>query len=164
MLEQVWARPTCESNGMSCGYTGEGFKTVIPAEARAKVSFRLVGQQDPIKLREAFKAFVSSRMPVDCEVSFIDHGAGPAFAIPQEWPMLKRAAEALNTEWGTETAMLGGGGSIPIVHNFKQDLGMDTLMLGFALEDDNVHSPNEKYDLKSFHKGIRSWARVFAAR
>ncbi|MEO1103753.1 MAG: M20/M25/M40 family metallo-hydrolase, partial [Pseudomonadota bacterium] len=142
--------------------TGAGFKTVIPAHASAKVSFRLVSEQDPHKLRAAFKAFVRARVPADCEVEFIDHGAGPAFTIPSDWDMLEKGAAVLKEEWGKETAMVGMGGSIPIVHDFKHKLGMDTLMIGFALEDDNVHSPNEKFDMRSFHKGIRSWARVFS--
>ncbi|WMS41492.1 M20/M25/M40 family metallo-hydrolase [Acuticoccus sp. MNP-M23] len=163
ILEQVWSRPTCEVNGMSGGYTGAGFKTVIPGEARAKVSFRLVGDQDAMKLRAAFKEFVEARIPSDCSVEFIDHGAGPAFRVSETWSMLQKGAAALEEEWGKPTAMVGMGGSIPIVHSFKHELGMDTLMIGFALEDDNVHSPNEKYDLTSFHKGIRSWVRVFAS-
>ncbi|MBJ3774473.1 dipeptidase [Acuticoccus mangrovi] len=163
VLEQLWSRPTLEVNGMIGGYTGKGFKTVIPGEASAKVSFRLVGEQSPAKLREAFRAFVRERVPADCEVSFAEHGGSPAFRVAEDWPMLKKGEQALKDEWGTETAMVGMGGSIPIVHSFKHKLGMDTLMIGFALEDDNVHSPNEKYDLKCFHKGIRSWARVLAA-
>jgi len=163
VLEQVWSRPTCEVNGMSGGYTGAGFKTVIPSEAHAKVSFRLVGDQDPLALRGALKAFVRARVPADCEVIFHDHGAGPAFRVPEDWQMLKVGAAALQEEWGRTPAMVGMGGSIPVVHDFKHTLGMDTLMIGFALEDDRVHSPNEKYNLSSFHKGMRSWARVFAA-
>ncbi|GAB5375894.1 MAG: M20/M25/M40 family metallo-hydrolase [Acuticoccus sp.] len=163
VLEQVWSRPTCEINGMSGGYTGAGFKTVIPSEAYAKISFRLVGDQDPAKLRAALKEFFRERVPADCEVEFHDHGMGPAFRVPADWPMLKIGAEALEAEWGKAPAMVGMGGSIPIVKDFKHELGMDTLMIGFALEDDRVHSPNEKYELSSFHKGMRSWARVFAA-
>ncbi|WP_420392547.1 dipeptidase [Acuticoccus sp.] len=163
VLEKVWARPTLEVNGMWGGYTGRGFKTVIPAEARAKVSFRLVGEQEPERLREAFRAFVRERVPADCSVEFAEHGGSPALTVPVDWPMLRLGQEALADEWGRPTAMVGMGGSIPIVHAFKHKLGMDSLMIGFALEDDNVHSPNEKYDLTSFHKGIRSWARVLAA-
>jgi len=136
---------------------------VIPSEASAKVSFRLVGDQSPAKVREAFRAFVKARVPQDCTVTFSAHGTGPALRIPQDWPMLDVGRRALEAEWGTKAAMIGMGGSIPIVHDFKHKLGMDSLMIGFALDDDNVHSPNEKYDLTSFHKGIRSWARVLAA-
>ena len=163
ILEQVWARPTLEVNGMWGGYTGAGFKTVIPAEAHAKISFRLVGDQNPDKLREAFRAFVRERVPADCSVEFKAHGNGPALTIPDDWDLLEVGKTALDAEWGKSTAMVGMGGSIPIVHDFKHKLGMDTLMIGFALEDDNVHSPNEKFNMSSFHKGIRSWARVLAA-
>ncbi|XWN30675.1 MAG: M20/M25/M40 family metallo-hydrolase [Devosia sp.] len=163
VLEQVWTRPTCEVNGMIGGYTGAGFKTVIPGIASAKVSFRLVGKQNAMAVRDAFRAFVEERVPEDCSVTFTGHGASPAFHVPEDWDMLARGREALEAEWGVDTAMVGMGGSIPIVRNFKEDLGMDTLMIGFAQEDDNVHSPNEKYDLTSFHKGIRSWARVLAS-
>jgi acetylornithine deacetylase/succinyl-diaminopimelate desuccinylase-like protein len=148
---------------MTGGYTGRGFKTVIPAEASAKVSFRLVGDQSPQRVREAFRAFVRQRVPADCDVSFAEHGGGPALRIAEDWPMLELGRTALEAEWGRPAAMVGMGGSIPIVHDFRHKLGMDSLMIGFALDDDQVHSPNEKYDLKSFHKGIRSWARVLAA-
>ena len=150
-------------NGMWGGYTGAGFKTVIPAEASAKVSFRLVAGQDPLKLRAAFKPFVEERVPSYCAVEWIDHGAGPAFAVPADWSMIQKGVAALREEWGKEVAMVGMGGSIPIVHDFKHALGMDSLMIGFGLADDNVHSPNEKFEMSSFHKGIRSWARVLAA-
>ncbi|MEM6846452.1 MAG: dipeptidase [Pseudomonadota bacterium] len=163
ILELVWSRPTCEVNGMSGGYSGAGFKTVIPAEAQAKVSFRLVGTQDPDKIIEAFKAYARELVPADCSVEFETHGSGPAIQVPADWPMLKTAQKVLAEEWQTQTAMIGVGGSIPIVHDFKTVLGMDALLIGFGLEDDRVHSPNEKYDLKSFHKGIRSWARLLAA-
>jgi acetylornithine deacetylase/succinyl-diaminopimelate desuccinylase-like protein len=163
VLEQIWARPTCEVNGIFGGYTGDGFKTVIPSKATAKVSFRLVGDQDPGHVRERFHAFVRERIPADCSVEFRPHGASPALRLPFDGPYLQCARRALADEWGTEPAIAGGGGSIPVVGAFKRLLGMDSLMIGFALDDDRVHSPNEKYDLSSFHGGIRSWARVMAA-
>jgi acetylornithine deacetylase/succinyl-diaminopimelate desuccinylase-like protein len=163
VLEQIWARPTCEVNGISGGYTGDGFKTVIPSKATAKVSFRLVGDQNPERVRERFRIFVRERIPADCSVEFRSHGASPALRLPFDGPYLQRARRALAAEWGTEPAISGGGGSIPVVGAFKRLLGMDSLMIGFALDDDRVHSPNEKYDLSSFHGGIRSWARVLAA-
>ena len=162
-LEQTWARPTAEFNGITGGYTGDGFKTVIAAQASAKVSFRLVGQQDPHAIHNAFRAFVRERVPSDCSVEFLEHGAGPAIALDPDLPELKKAVGALQAEWGTSTAVIGSGGSIPIVGDFKESLGMDSLLVGFALSDDRIHSPNEKYNLKSFHKGVRSWARIMAA-
>ena len=163
VIEQIWARPTCDVNGIVGGYTGKGSKTVLPAQASAKFSFRLVGTQSPKKIVEAFQVFVRERLPVDVKAEFISHGASGALSLPFGSEALKRARRALADEWGVEAALTGCGGSIPIVGAFKRDLGMDALMIGFALEDDRIHSPNEKYSLTSFHKGTRSWARVLAA-
>ncbi len=162
VLEQTWARPTAEINGIIGGYTGEGFKTVIPAEARAKVSFRLVGEQDNIKVWESFKQHVLDRLPADCEAEFIDRQGSKAVNLPLDNPGLVAAAAALADEWGKPTPLLASGGSIPIAGDMKRVLGMDAVLVGFALEDDMIHSPNEKYELKSFHKGIRSWVRILA--
>jgi acetylornithine deacetylase/succinyl-diaminopimelate desuccinylase-like protein len=163
LLEQISTRPTAEVNGIIGGYTGEGAKTVIPGKASAKVSFRLVGAQDPEKIRNAFRDFVRARVPADCSVEFGNFGCNPAFEVAFDNPALGKARAALAEEWGKKAVTVGAGGSIPIVGDFKTVLGMDTLMVGFALDDDRVHSPNEKFDLKCFHKGIRSWARILAA-
>ncbi len=163
VLELTWARPTAEVNGITGGYTGEGFKTVIAAEASAKISFRLVGKQEPDKIRESFRAYVKSRIPADCSVEFHEHGGSPAIQLPYDSPLLNKAKEALSAEWGKPALMIGMGGSIPIVGDFQHMLGMDSLLAGFALADDRIHSPNEKYNLKSFHKGIRSWVRIMDA-
>ena len=163
VLEKVWARPTFEVNGISGGYAGEGFKTVIPAKAAAKVSFRLVGNQDPMRIRNEFREFVRSRLPADCSVSFTPHGGSPAVALPLDGEWLRRARTALREEWGRDPVITGSGGSIPVVGDFKRLLDMDSLMIGFAHADDRIHSPNEKYDLASFRGGIRSWARILHA-
>ena len=163
MLELVWARPTAEFNGISSGYTGKGFKTVIAAEASAKVSFRLVHKQDPKKIRAAFRAFVEERIPADCSVEFHPHGGSPAIQLSYDSPFLTKAKDALSDEWGKPAVMIAMGGSIPIVGDFQTYLGMESLMVGFGLSDDRIHSPNEKYDLKSFHKGQKSWARILDA-
>jgi acetylornithine deacetylase/succinyl-diaminopimelate desuccinylase-like protein len=163
VIEQISTRPACDVNGFIGGYTGEGAKTVIAAQAKAKISFRLVGDQDPEKIRDSFRAFVRERIPADCKVTFENFGCAPAIQLPFDSPEMKKAREALQAEWGTKAVTVGMGGSIPIVGDFKRVLGMDTLMVGFALDDDRVHSPNEKYDLTSFHKGTRSWARILAA-
>ena len=163
VLEQVWARPSCEIHGIIGGYTEEGFKTVIPAKAQSKISFRLVAGQDPQKIRDAFRAHVRARIPADCSVEFIDHGASAATVMPIDGDFLGKALGALTEEWEREAAVAGSGGSIPIVSAFKEKLGMDSLLIGFARFDNRIHSPNEKYDLSSFRKGIRSWARVLAA-
>jgi acetylornithine deacetylase/succinyl-diaminopimelate desuccinylase-like protein len=163
VLEMTWSRPTCEVNGMGGGYQGDGFKTVIPSKASAKVSFRLVFDQDPHKVRDAFRAFVRARVPADCRVEFIEHGAGRAIRFPIDAPAFGRARDALTAEWGKEAFFIGGGGSIPVTHMLKTSLGMDVILAGFGLEDDRIHSPNEKYDLQSFRKGMRSWARILHA-
>ncbi|MGV3634009.1 MAG: M20/M25/M40 family metallo-hydrolase [Pseudorhodoplanes sp.] len=163
LIEMISTRPACDVNGIVGGYTGEGAKTVIPSEAKAKVSFRLVGDQDPEKVRDAFRAFIRARVPADCKVEFENHGCAPALQLPYDSPALGKARKALQEEWGHKAVTVGAGGSIPIVGDFKRVLGMDSIMVGFALDDDRVHSPNEKYDLASFHKGTRSWARILAA-
>ncbi len=159
-LEMLWSRPTCEINGIWGGYTGDGFKTVLPAMAHAKVSFRLVSGQDPDKLRTAFRAFVTSRLPPDCRAEFHDHGASPAGVMQIDHPAFEAARHALTDEWGKTAAYVGCGGSIPIAGYFKTCLGMDAMLIGFGRDDDQIHSPNEKYDVETFHKGIRSWARI----
>jgi acetylornithine deacetylase/succinyl-diaminopimelate desuccinylase-like protein len=163
LIEQIQSRPTCDVNGIVGGYTGVGAKTVIPAQASAKISFRLVGEQDPRKISDAFKAFVRARLPADCSVEFVKHKGSGALAVSYDMPALKKAQAALRDEWGRDPVTIGSGGSIPIVGDFKRTLGLDTLLVGFALDDDRVHSPNEKYDLNCFHKGARSWARILAA-
>jgi acetylornithine deacetylase/succinyl-diaminopimelate desuccinylase-like protein len=163
LIEQIQSRPTCDVNGIVGGYTGVGAKTVIAAEASAKISFRLVGDQDPQTISAAFKAFVRQRIPPDCSVEFVKHKGSAALALPYDMPALAKAKAALANEWGREAVTIGSGGSIPIVGDFKRTLGLDTLLVGFGLDDDRVHSPNEKYDLTSFHKGARSWARILAA-
>ena len=163
VLELVWARPTAEFNGIIGGYTGKGFKTVIAAEASAKISFRLVHKQDPKKIDEAFKVFVKERIPADCSVEFHPHGGSPAIQLSYDSPFLAKAKAALSDEWPKAAVMTGGGGSIPVVGDFQTYLGIESLLVGFGLADDRIHSPNEKYELSSFHKGQRSWARILEA-
>jgi acetylornithine deacetylase/succinyl-diaminopimelate desuccinylase-like protein len=163
VLEMLWARPTCEINGMIGGYTGDGFKTVIPAKASAKISFRLVSGMQPDKIRAAFRAHVEAMLPPDCTVKFTPHGGSPAITVPADGEFLRQALAGLTEEWGKQAVITGSGGSIPVVGDFKRILGLDTLLIGFAHVDDQIHSPNEKYDLESFHRGIRSWVRVLGA-
>jgi acetylornithine deacetylase/succinyl-diaminopimelate desuccinylase-like protein len=163
ILQQVWARPSFEVNGITGGYSGEGFKTVIPSKASAKISFRLVEGQDPARIRDAFRAYLRGHIPQDCSVAFREHGAGAATVMPVDGDLLRRALGALEDEWDGRAAVAGSGGSIPIATEFKQKLGMDALLVGFARFDNRIHSPNEKYDLSSYRKGIRSWIRILAA-
>ncbi|MFD2175384.1 M20/M25/M40 family metallo-hydrolase [Rhodobacter lacus] len=159
-LEQIWSRPTAEINGIWGGYTGAGFKTVLPAEASAKVSFRLVSEQDPDKILASFKAWIEAQLPPDCELVWTAPNGSPAAVMEITDPAFEAAREALSEEWERPAAFIGSGGSIPVAGYFKDILGMDAMLVGFGKDDDQIHSPNEKYDLQSFHKGIRSWARV----
>ena len=161
-LEMIWSRPTAEVNGIWGGYTGEGLKTVLPAEAHAKITFRLVGQQDPAAIRDNFRAWVTAQLPPDCTADFHGYGASPASVMQITDPAFEATRAALSDEWGIAAAYVGCGGSIPIAGYFKTYLGMDAMLVGFGCDDDQIHSPNEKYDVKSFYKGIRSWARVLA--
>lgn len=162
-LECIWSRPTAEVNGMWGGYTGAGFKTVLPSEAHAKVSFRLVSRQDPAKVLRAFRSWAEARIPGDCEIVWHDGIEGsPASVMEIGDPAFEAARQALTDEWGKAAAFIGSGGSIPVAGYFKSILGMDAMLVGFGKDDDNIHSPNEKYDVESFHKGIRAWARILA--
>ena len=136
---------------------------MLPAEAHAKISFRLVGDQDPRRILESLHAHVRAHLPPDCSVEFIETSAHAAISLPVDAPAFMLARKALSEEWPRPAVFVGGGFSIPIVEHIRNILGMDVLLIGFGREDDNVHSPNEKYDLESFHKGARSWARVLAA-
>ncbi|MET0748413.1 MAG: M20/M25/M40 family metallo-hydrolase [Rhizobium sp.] len=162
-LELTWARPTAEVNGIIGGYTGDGFKTVIASKASAKISFRLVGDQNPAAIRDSFRAYVNSKIPADCTVEFHGHGGSPGIQLSYESALLNKAKVALSDEWPKPAVVIGMGGSIPIVGDFQKMLGMESLLVGFGLNDDRIHSPNEKYELQSYHKGIRSWIRILDA-
>jgi acetylornithine deacetylase/succinyl-diaminopimelate desuccinylase-like protein len=162
-LEMIWSRPTAEINGIEGGYTGAGFKTVLPSTATAKVSFRLVEGQDPAVVSGNFREWVRAQMPADCQVEFGELGGDAAGIMDTRHPAFEKARAALSEEWPRPAAYVGSGGSIPIAAYFREILGMDALLAGFGKDDDGLHSPNEKYDLESFHKGIRSWARVLDA-
>jgi len=163
-LVQQWARPTLEINGLWGGYQGAGTKTVIPAEAHCKFTCRLVGDMDPDSLREKIRKHVEDRLPVDATVTWNqDLDGAPAAVMNTDRPEFEAARQALSDEWDREAVLSGMGGSIPVAGYFKEVLGLDAMLIGFAQEDDAIHSPNEKYDVESFHKGTRSWARILAA-
>ncbi|UWQ02660.1 M20/M25/M40 family metallo-hydrolase [Aliiroseovarius crassostreae] len=162
-LEQQWARPTLEINGIWGGYNGAGSKTVIPSEAHCKLTCRLVGDMDPDRLRERIRAHVEAQLKPDMKVIWdndLEGSRAPVMDITR--PEFSAAQKGLSAEWDREAVFTGMGGSIPIAGFFKSILGMESMLVGFANDDDKIHSPNEKYDMKSFHKGIRSWARILA--
>src|SRR3989338_6203143 len=138
-LKRIWPRPTAEINGIWGGYTGDGFKTVLPAEAHAKVSFRLVGEQDPFAIRDHFRTWVQDQLPADCRVEFDGHGNSPAGVMSIANPAFEAARAALTEEWGIPAAYVGCGGSIPIAGYFKTYLDMDAMLIGFGRDDDQIH-------------------------
>lgn len=163
-LEQQWARPTLEINGLWGGYQGAGTKTVIPSEAHCKLTCRLVGDMDADALRVAIRKHVEDRLSTDATIRWdqsLDGSGASVMDISR--PEFEKARGALSDEWGREAVFVGMGGSIPIAGFFKSILGLESMMVGFALEDDAIHSPNEKYNVESFHKGMRSWVRILDA-
>lgn len=157
-IEREWARPTAEINGIIGGYTGHGAKTVIPALASAKVSFRLVADQNPEKIKDAFFAWLQERTPPGCRWELTDHGGGWPATVSTDSPTLQAAARALDRAGGVKPELIKSGGSIPVAGLLKADLGLETIFMGFGLEDDRVHSPNEKFELDCFRLGARSHA------
>ncbi|RMH26094.1 MAG: M20/M25/M40 family metallo-hydrolase [Planctomycetota bacterium] len=160
-IEREWARPTAEINGISGGYTGPGAKTVIPAVAGAKVSFRLVADQRPERIRDAFFAWLTECTPKGCRWEFVDHGGGPPGNVARDSAHLQAARRALaGAAGGTEPVLIKSGGSIPVVGMLKEKLGLDTILMGFGLDDDRVHSPNEKFELDCWRLGRRAHTRL----
>jgi acetylornithine deacetylase/succinyl-diaminopimelate desuccinylase-like protein len=161
-LERLWARPTADINGIWGGYTGAGSKTVIASEASAKVSFRLVPNQDPEEVLEQFKRFVADRLPPGATVEYEGHTRTPGIEVNIESPWVRAAQTVLSEEYDKPAVLIGCGGSIPVVTSLRSVLGIDSLLMGFGLDDDQVHSPNEKFEQTCFHHGIRSHARLLA--
>jgi acetylornithine deacetylase/succinyl-diaminopimelate desuccinylase-like protein len=161
-LERLWARPTADINGIWGGYTAAGSKTVIASEASAKVSFRLVPNQDPDEVMEQFKRFIADRLPRGATVEYEGHTRTPGIEMNLESPWVSAAQAVLAEEYGRPAVLMGSGGSIPVVTSLRTILGIDSLLMGFGLDDDQVHSPNEKFEQRCFHHGIRSHARLLA--
>jgi acetylornithine deacetylase/succinyl-diaminopimelate desuccinylase-like protein len=161
VLERVWARPTFEVHGIAGGFTGAGAKTVIPAKVTAKVSFRLVPKMDPDKVLAAFRAFVEKNTPKGIHFEVRVLSSGPGLSVNPDHPAIKVAADAFSDILGKKTVFIRSGGSIPIVGDFANYLGIPTVLMGFGLPDDGLHSPNEKYHLDNYYKGIMTIAHFF---
>ncbi|MDP6890276.1 MAG: M20/M25/M40 family metallo-hydrolase, partial [Phycisphaerales bacterium] len=163
ILERIWSRPTLDVNGIFGGYTGDGAKTVIPSHATAKFSCRLVPGQNPEAIEAMIRGYLEKNTPAGCRWTIVSHGANPAIQVPDESPWLEAAQGALKQIWGRPAVLMGCGGSIPVVGSFQTILKADSLLIGFGLDDDRVHSPNEKFDIACFRGGVRSHAAVVMA-
>lgn len=159
VLERTWARPSLDVHGIPGGFIGAGAKTVIPAKAQAKISMRLVPNQTPAKAFALYKSYVEEIAPRGVEVDVRLVHAGDACLIPVDNPYIRAATQALHEVWGKDTVFIRSGGSIPIVGDFQRHLSLPSVMMGFGLPDDNLHAPNEKFNLKNFELGIESLIR-----
>ncbi|WP_029007869.1 M20/M25/M40 family metallo-hydrolase [Azospirillum halopraeferens] len=160
--ERLWSRPTCDINGIIGGYTGEGAKTVIAAQATAKFSCRLVPGQDPDRVLAGIRTFLEEHTPPDGRWEIRTFGKSPAFRVPPDSPHLRAALAGLGDVFAKPAVLLGSGGSIPVAGYVRDELGYDTILVGFGLDDDRIHSPNEKFELKCLHNGIRAHAAMLA--
>jgi acetylornithine deacetylase/succinyl-diaminopimelate desuccinylase-like protein len=163
VLERVWSRPTFEVHGIAGGFTGAGAKTVIPATATAKVSIRLAPRQDPDKVVAAFREWVQRNAPKGIKTEVRVLSQSPGLVVNPEHKAIDIAAKAFGEVFGKETVFIRSGGSIPIVGDFATHLGIPTILMGFGLPDDGLHSPNEKYKIENYYLGIRTVARFFEA-
>ncbi len=162
ITEQLWTRPSAEIHGIAGGYAGDGFKAIVPREATAKLAFRLVAGQDPMRIRDLFRAHVLKHLPPDAKVEFTDRTMGHPYALPADFPYLAPVTGALKQEWG-DVALMGTGGSLPILPMLTRATGAEALLVGFASLMNRIHAPNEKFDLSSLRRGIRSWIRILEA-
>lgn len=160
-LERRWARPTCDINGFYGGYTGEGPKTIVPSRATAKITCRLVPDQDPVRLTAALREFLESKLPQGLRMEFTDFHGAPALVFDPHSEPMEAAKRAIETAFGTAPVMIREGGSIPVVATFRELLGVDTLLLGWGQNTDNLHSPDEHFRLDDFHRGIRASAHLW---
>lgn len=160
-LERRWARPTCDVNGIKGGYQGEGPKTIIPASATAKITCRLVPNQDPQKISAALEAFFKASCPPGVTLDFKTWHGCPPFILDTEGPMMAAAQRAIETAFGVAPVLIREGGSIPVVATFRDVLGLDTLLLGWGQNTDNLHGPNEHFSLADFHRGTLASAHLW---
>jgi len=160
-LERRWARPTFDVNGLGSGYQGEGAKTVLPCRAMAKFSFRLVPRQDPQKIADSLRQYLTRLCPPGLKLELIGSHGAPGVVVPLDSPFVAAAERAIEAGFGRRPVFMREGGSIPVVATFHDLLGVDTLLLGWGLDDDNTHSPNEKFSLADFHRGIKASANLW---
>jgi succinyl-diaminopimelate desuccinylase len=160
-LERRWARPTFDVNGIGGGYQGKGGKTIIPAQALAKFSFRLVPNQDPDKIIATTRAALEALCPPGIAMTLTTHQGGPGVLVPLDSPYVKAAARAIEHGFGQRPVFVREGGSIPIVATFHKTFGADTLLVGWGQDDDGAHGPNEKFLLADYHRGMRASARLW---
>ena len=160
-LERRWARPTFDICGLTSGYQGEGAKTILPSTASAKLSCRLVPDQDPEKITAGLKKVLADVCPAGIRMELIDFQGSPGVMALPDSPYVRAAARAIEHGFGTPPVYIREGGSIPVVSTFAQSLGADVLLLGWAQDDDNTHSPNEKFSLEDFHRATRASAKLW---
>lgn len=158
--ERSWVRPTCDVNGFTSGYQGEGGKTIIPSYASAKITMRLVPNMDPKDIMNKIEKFLKKIAPKSVRVKVVKQGGAGAVVVPTDGPWLDASARAIKKGFGKEPVFMKEGGSIPIVADFKKDLGLDTLLIGFGQNDDNIHSPNERFRVRDFENGCRTAAAL----
>jgi len=161
-IERRWARPTCDVNGIFGGYTGAGPKTIVPARATAKITCRLVPDQDPHKLTESLRRHFERHAPRGVRLTFTPQHGCIGVVVDPNSPYIAAAKRAVAAAFGTEPVLIREGGSIPVVESLKRLLGVDTLLLGWGQNTDNLHGPNEHFSLADFHRGIRASARLWA--
>jgi acetylornithine deacetylase/succinyl-diaminopimelate desuccinylase-like protein len=160
VVERMWGRPGIDFNGIIGGNTGPGERSVLPASAIARLSFRLVDQQRPEHIREIFQDFVKAHVPTGCKVKFEGAYGTAAVTMSENSPFVAATARALDAEWPEPTLIKGTGGAVPVVGLFIDQLDVDCVTTGFILNDDAIHAPNERYDIERLRKGIRSWVRI----
>jgi acetylornithine deacetylase/succinyl-diaminopimelate desuccinylase-like protein len=156
----MWGRPGLDLNGIVGGNTGPSERSVLPASAYARLSFRLVGGQDPERIRGLFRAHVEAFLPRGCAVEFEGQGGSGAVSVNDASPFVAATARALDAEWPQPTLIKGTGGAVPLVETLTKQLGVDCIVTGFIQADDAIHAPNERYDVERLRKGIRSWVRI----
>jgi acetylornithine deacetylase/succinyl-diaminopimelate desuccinylase-like protein len=158
VLERRWGRPALDVNGLAGGYGGQGSKTIIPAEAVAKVSVRMVPDQDPDEIFASLREYVAANTPGGCRSSVVAQGAGRAVRLAKDSPAMQAGIEAMTEAFGRAPALIGCGASVPITELFQRILGLDAVMLGYGLPDDRIHSPNERFRLEQLWGGARATA------